>query len=700
MRSLLIFLALLSLFLICTSCSNDIPSPNYHLVSISPSPARPGENVIIYGKLPQEKVVIFNQYIETTPIPNGLQFTLPSNIPAGVHNIQVGSYSTLQSSLLISPVIERLSLSDNILYLYGKGWLPNTKVNVIVNRQNLAGQGAEDYIQLQLPPNLRNSFGILKVQILVNEQVSNIQSLKYEAASIRGSVTKFSPTEPINLNHVYKEPLPSIDQINIRSNTSYAVTLIHQGDINQIINDANNYIERTWKLPENVQSYWQKETRISQLPKNLQATCLRFPKMENMHTFQKRVYQDPRILSVEISDMLAPSQQGGKVVAIPTSQWHLERIHINQAWQYNQGKGIIVAILDSGVDLQHPDLKKNLLPGYDFIDLDNTPQDRFGHGTHVAGLVAAEGQVFGVAPQASILPIRVLEGQAGGTPCDVARGILWAVDALPNLRNPNPANILNLSLGSSGYNSLLKSAVKIASANGALIFAATGNQGKAVSYPAAFNEVIAVTSLAGPQQPYQPWYANRGSKTFITAYGGDITQDQDNNGVVDGIYSTDINGYGYRMGTSMASPQVAGLAALMLARGVPSTKVIDRLAVTADDLGILGRDQYFGYGLANARAVFSNYDIVVIARSQGTIASWGPLNTDNTYDVHSIPINTDVDIFVASDQNHDGIYGGNNEFISDVRHLRFHVGEKRELPPFILHPSQGDGFTLPQLPSP
>lgn len=193
---------------------------------------------------------------------------------------------------------------------------------------------------------------------------------------------------------------------------------------------------------------------------------------------------------------------------------------------------------------------------------------------------------------------------------------------------------------------------------GALVVAAAGNNGGALNYPAAWPGVIAVTTLAGPSLPYQPAYASRGVGLAVTAYGGDSTQDQDRDGVPDGIFSTDLGTerYGLRMGTSMAAPQVAGLLALGLARGLPATGLPRLLAGSALDLGPAGYDLRFGYGLISGGLALSRTPLTyAVARdSSGRLLAASVIGDDLRYDLGNLPPGLAVTINIAVDINGNG----------------------------------------------
>ena len=190
-------------------------------------------------------------------------------------------------------------------------------------------------------------------------------------------------------------------------------------------------------------------------------------------------------------------------------QYNLRAIHAPQGWDYATGSSAItIAILDSGVDLSHPDLAGKLLPGYDFVNTDSLPQDDFGHGTHVAGIAAASANngigVAGVSWGARILPVKVLNSGGGGSMSVVAQGITWAAD--------QGAQVINLSLGGSNSSQTLISAIDYAIAKGVIIVASAGNNGGSqVYFPARYGPVIAVGATDA---------AN--ARLSLSAYGPDL----------------------------------------------------------------------------------------------------------------------------------------------------------------------------------
>lgn len=268
-------------------------------------------------------------------------------------------------------------------------------------------------------------------------------------------------------------------------------------------------------------------------------------------------------------------------------QWHLDQIQMPQAWRRSQGEGAIVAVIDTGVlfrdhgrHRQAPDLAgTNFVPGYDFVDGDDTPDDGHGHGTHVAGTIAQSTNnglgVAGVAPAARIMPIRVLDDRGAGKYGNVAAGIRWAVD--------NGANILNLSLGGPTPSPAISSAIRYAHSKDVLVVVAAGNTGRSrVQFPGSAAHAFSVGAVRFDEE--LSFYSSHGRKLDIVAPGGDLRVDQNGDGLPDGVVQNtmlprrpgqhDYLGY---QGTSMAAPHVAGVAALLYASGVTDPDAIERI---------------------------------------------------------------------------------------------------------------------------
>ncbi len=286
-------------------------------------------------------------------------------------------------------------------------------------------------------------------------------------------------------------------------------------------------------------------------------------------------------------------------------------------WDIEQGKkSIIIAAVDTGVDYRHEDLAGKIIKGYDFVNEDFDPMDDNGHGTHVAGIMGAIANngrgIVGVCPRCSVLAVKVITADGSGSNSWIANGIANAVNL--------GARVINLSLGGLDNSKTIRMAVRQANQQGVLVVAASGNDGSGVPlYPAALPEVIAV----GATNRY-------GDKASFSSYGSHLELAAPG----EAIYSTLIgNHYEAWNGTSMASPHVAGLAGLILSRNPSLTngQVRQILVGTAQDLGVAGRDTYFGYGRINVQAA--------LGRTPDSSGNYPPTNPGTPPDTPAPPNN-------------------------------------------------------------
>jgi len=266
------------------------------------------------------------------------------------------------------------------------------------------------------------------------------------------------------------------------------------------------------------------------------------------------------------------------------SQYHLPRIQADLAWNITTGStSRTIAIVDTGVDLTHPDLKAKILPGYDFVNGDALADDDQGHGTHCAGIATAISnnglQVAGVDFNAKIMPVKVLNRRGSGYTSDIINGVYYAAD--------NGAHVISMSLGGGAAQTAFQDAINYAYGKNIIVVAAAGNSStSALSYPAAYNNVVAVASTTSTDAMSS--FSNYGSWVDIAAPGSSILSTADGGG------TTTMSG------TSMATPVVAGLATLTWSKNLAAsnTTVINRIYSTADK--IAGTGTNFTHGRVNA----------------------------------------------------------------------------------------------------
>ena len=266
------------------------------------------------------------------------------------------------------------------------------------------------------------------------------------------------------------------------------------------------------------------------------------------------------------------------------------------AWEETKGRtDVVVAVVDSGVDMTHPDLKNRIKnSGKDFINNDNDATDDFWHGTFVAGIVGAQNDngegIAGVAWNCMILPVKVLDNTGVGTTAQVASGITWAADA--------GAAVINLSLGAETGTETLRAALKYAYDKGVVIVAAAGNANGNVYYPAAYDTYV-LSVAATDYNDARAEFSNFGARIDVAAPGVRVLST-----VPTWYFGPDVLPYGYGDGTSFSAPHVSGLAALIksLKSWLTPAQIQDIIRFSADDVNssqYLGKDEYLGYGRIN-----------------------------------------------------------------------------------------------------
>ncbi len=317
---------------------------------------------------------------------------------------------------------------------------------------------------------------------------------------------------------------------------------------------------------------------------------LEVPVGRELETAQ-RLRSDPRVEWAEVDHLRDLMKVPGDQL-YRQFQWDMRRILAEQAWDVTTGSpDVIVAVLDTGIDSSHPDLAGKLVPGYNFLHDDKNTEDDSGHGTHNAGVIGAASDngtgVAGVAWGTRIMPIKVLNANGVGPDSVIAKGLVYAAD--------HGARVINMSFGNPTASQMLAQAVRYAYDKGAVLVAAAGNsanQDNAVIYPAAYDQVLAVA--ATDEDDNTPDFSQHHPYVGISAPGV-------------GIVSTYWRGAGYgdyasASGTSAAAPHVSGVAALIRSINprLTNSQVVQILQNTADDLGVPGRDEYYGTGRVNA----------------------------------------------------------------------------------------------------
>ncbi|MDR7086039.1 type VII secretion-associated serine protease mycosin [Aeromicrobium panaciterrae] len=297
-------------------------------------------------------------------------------------------------------------------------------------------------------------------------------------------------------------------------------------------------------------------------------------------------------------DMAHPVKMAASNDPYRKYQWGLDLFNAESRWKTSKGTGVVVAVVDTGVSASHPDFKGRVLSGRDFIAPGTSANDANGHGTHVAGIIAANANNdvggAGLAPRVKILPVRVLDATGEGDNAGVASGIIWAAK--------KGAKVINLSLGSTQNDTAIKEAVSYAQSLNVVVIAAAGNEGCGLlgtptSYPAAYPGVLGVGAISKDRTVAS--YSSCGSWVDVVAPGSAIVSTMISSANSD-LGCTPGKRYCTLSGTSMATPFVAATAALEIARlggHFSQASIISRLQSTATDLGRSGRDNDYGYGL-------------------------------------------------------------------------------------------------------
>jgi len=353
--------------------------------------------------------------------------------------------------------------------------------------------------------------------------------------------------------------------------------------------------------PKEVRQIFAKHSLVQRkLIEKLQGHLMKIPEEKTIEEMIQELKKDPDVIYAE------PNFTLQSLSTLPDDeyfdrQWATNKIELNNAWDLEKGNAdVTIAVLDSGIDLDHPDLKQNIIPGYDFVNDNSDAWDDNGHGTAIAGVIGAIGDnsegIAGVDWQSKLIPLKVVDGDGIGTYYDVAQGIIYAAD--------HNARIINLSIGGYAYSYALKDAVDYALEKGCVLVAAVGNDGiDAPMYPAAYEGVIGIA--ATDSQDRIDKNSNYGDFVDLAAPGLSI-------------YTTEPEGrYGYNSGSSLACSHTAGLVGLILSSN-PSLSKDNIEGILYDSCDYIKEDNSYGHGRINAyRALLAakgieNIDIAIL----------------------------------------------------------------------------------------
>ena len=244
--------------------------------------------------------------------------------------------------------------------------------------------------------------------------------------------------------------------------------------------------------------------------------------------------------------------------------WEITAFNLPEAWEFTKGEGVVIAVLDTGADLDHEDLVENLLPGRNFVDPNSPPEDDNGHGSHVTGIICAANNEFGVvgvAPKAKVMPLKVLDKKGAGNLPAVSNAIRYAAD--------QKVDFITMSLGAPGLMPMIQDAIRYAASKGTVTWCAAGNAGKThqIFYPAAYPEVIGIGAI--DENFDRASFSCTGPDLDFVAPGVRI------------LSTVPDNWYAVLSGTSMANPFAVGVASLLLS--YKRTKNLDVQLKNADD---------------------------------------------------------------------------------------------------------------------
>lgn len=343
-------------------------------------------------------------------------------------------------------------------------------------------------------------------------------------------------------------------------------------------------------------------------------------------------------------------------------------LQLERSWALATAKGVTIAIIDSGVNAKDASLQHTNITGYDFIEDTAIVKDEHGHGTSVAALIAGKGRINGIAPEADILSLRVLDENNRGSSLDVIRAIYYAADLLPGFKNDTKADIINLSLGHFAYSPSMHEAIKLVREAGVLVVAAAGNSFAEVSFPAKLPEVIAVGAAEVKEGQWGlANYSNFGPELDVLVPLGGSTDFNNGSYKLPSIESSGLDEVHFVTGTSFAAPYVSGLLAMLISQGLNADEALSVLRLTAADINDFGHDDRSGFGLlspyAAVRSVYQKRQLDKPFVAQ--ILDARSLQEHALFQVAQASfLSLDAGVYklvVWEDTNHDGLWQQNDE---------------------------------------
>lgn len=429
-------------------------------------------------------------------------------------------------------------------------------------------QNGSRYMVLGVPDSKNKSIGVVGVikQDIINSvkkhQMRNLRLVPYPSEG-NYKIESVKPNSTIDTTVRTGEDNGNASHYHVRDVVVHFTKPLSETELNRVKNDIQ---AESFKKMGDTFVFRSKSLETDQLVKYFKKTW-------------NTEYTEPHYLYMtnETSDVTIPND-----ALYSEYQWNLPSIETEKGWNISKGdEQVIIAVLDTGVQSNHPDLTGKITKGINLIDETKDPDDDVGHGTHVSGIIGAtvnngEG-VAGVSWYNKIMPVKVLDSSGAGSTYSVAQGIIWAVD--------HGAKVINMSLGNYAKADFLHDAIKYAYEHDVVMIAASGNDNTdRPGYPAAYPEVFAVAATDSKKEKAS--FSNYGDYIDVAAPG-------------DSIASTYPGSqYAALSGTSMSTPHVAALAGLIRSINpeLTNVEVMEIMRKTAIDLGTKGKDIYFGYG--------------------------------------------------------------------------------------------------------